>query len=68
MARGDVVVFNEAKAFLLDGGFESTDTIKVAICDNTAAPSASTARSNVSSARSVNTWESASEERCCISA
>lgn len=42
MARGDVVVFNEAKAFLLDGGFESTDVVKVAICDNTATPSAST--------------------------
>lgn len=43
MARGDVTVFNEAKAFLLDGGFEATDDIKCAICDNTAAPAANTA-------------------------
>lgn len=39
MAQGDVVVFNEALAYLLDGGFESADDIKVAICDNTATPS-----------------------------
>ena len=38
MAQGDVVVFNEALAFLIDGGFESADDIKVAICDNTSAP------------------------------
>lgn len=55
MARGDVVVFNEAKAFLLDGGFESTDTIKVAICDNTAAPSASTASPTLSDFTQVGT-------------
>lgn len=38
MAQGDVVVFNEALAFLIDGGFEAADDIKVAICDNTSAP------------------------------
>lgn len=43
MAQGDVVVFNEALAFLLDGGFESADDIKVAICDNTVAPAQTTA-------------------------
>ena len=43
MAQGDVVVFNEALAYLLDGGFESADDIKVAICDNTVAPTQTTA-------------------------
>jgi len=43
MAQGDVTVFDEAKAFLLDGGFEASDTIKVAICDNTSTPTAGTA-------------------------
>jgi len=43
MARGDVTVFNEALAFLLDGGFESADDIKLAICDNTVAPTQTTA-------------------------
>jgi hypothetical protein len=38
MAQGDVIVFNEALGFLLDGGFESADDIKIAICDNTSAP------------------------------
>ena len=41
MAQGDVVVFNEAKLSLLDGTHDlDTHTIKVAICDNTAAPTA----------------------------
>ena len=40
MARGDVTVFEEAKAYLLDGGFESADDIKCAILDNTATPTA----------------------------
>ena len=30
MARGDVTVFEEAKAFMIDGGWESADDIKVA--------------------------------------
>lgn len=42
MAQGDVTVFNEAKAFLIDGGFEAADDIKIAICDNTTAPTAAT--------------------------
>lgn len=43
MARGDFVVFNESMALQLDGGWASGDTIKVAICDNTATPLATTA-------------------------
>ena len=43
MAQGDVVVFNEALAYMLDGGFEAADDIKVAICDNTVAPTQTTA-------------------------
>ena len=42
MAQGDVTVFNEAKAKMLDGDWASTDHFYIAICDNTAAPSAST--------------------------
>lgn len=40
MARGDVTVFEEAKAYMIDGGWESTDDIKIAILDNTLAPTA----------------------------
>jgi hypothetical protein len=43
MARGDVVVFNEAKAKMLDGNWASTDEFYCAICDNTATPAAATA-------------------------
>jgi hypothetical protein len=43
MATGDIVFFNESKALMLDGGWEAADTIKVAICDNTTAPTAATA-------------------------
>ena len=43
MAAGDVVVFNEAKAKMLDGDWASTDHFYCAICDNTTTPSASTA-------------------------
>ena len=43
MARGDVVVFNESKAYLIEAGWEAADDIKVAICDNTVAPTAATA-------------------------
>lgn len=42
MARGDVVVFNEAKAKMLDGDWASTDNFYLAICDNTVAPTAAT--------------------------
>ena len=40
MARGDVTVFQEALAFLIKGGWEPTDTIKIAILDNTTTPAA----------------------------
>lgn len=40
MARGDVTVFEEAKAKMLDGDWASTDHFYCAICDNTATPTA----------------------------
>ena len=44
MAQGDFVVFNTAKEWLMDGTFDlDTNTIKCAICDDTATPAASTA-------------------------
>jgi len=44
MAQGDLIVFDEAKLALLDGTHDlDTHTIKVAICDNTTAPTAATA-------------------------
>ena len=42
MARGDVVVFEEAMAKMLDGDWASTDHFYCAICDNTTTPAAST--------------------------
>jgi len=43
MARGDVTVFDEAKAKMLDGDWASSDHFYVAICDDTATPAADTA-------------------------
>ena len=43
MARGDFVVFDEAKAKMLDGDWASTDHFYCAICDDTATPAADTA-------------------------
>lgn len=43
MAQGDVTIFNEAKAKMLDGDWASTDNFSLAICDNTLAPTAATA-------------------------
>lgn len=40
MAQGDVTVFDEAKAYMLDGGWEAADDIKCAILDNTTTPAA----------------------------
>lgn len=40
MATGDVTVFDEAKAYMIDGGWESADDIKCAVLDNTTAPTA----------------------------
>lgn len=41
MAQGDVTVFEEAKAYLIDGGWEAADDIKCAVLDNTTTPTAS---------------------------
>jgi hypothetical protein len=43
MAEGDVTVFEEAKEYMLDGGWESVDDFKVAILDNTTNPAAADA-------------------------
>lgn len=43
MAQGDVTVFDEAKAFMIDGGWEAADDIKCAILDDTTTPTAATA-------------------------
>lgn len=43
MAVNDLTWFEEAKAVMLDGGWEAADDIKCAICDNTVAPTAATA-------------------------
>lgn len=40
MAQGDITFFEEALAYIQDGGWESTDTIKCAILDNTVTPTA----------------------------
>lgn len=40
MARGDMTVFDEAKAYMIDGDWTSTDTIKCAVLDNTTTPTA----------------------------
>ena len=40
MATGDVTVFNEAKAYMIDGGWEAADDIKCAVLDNTTTPAA----------------------------
>lgn len=48
MARGDLVVFNEAKAKMLDGDWASTDQFWCAICDNTATPTAAFATPTLS--------------------
>lgn len=49
MATGDIVVFNTAKEWLADGTFDlDTNTFKLAICDNTLAPTAATATPTLS--------------------
>jgi polygalacturonase len=40
MAQGDVVIFDEAKAYMIDGGWEPADVIKCAILDDTVTPAA----------------------------
>lgn len=56
MAQGDLVVFDEAKLALLNGTHDlDTHTIKVAICDNTTAPTAGTATPTLSDFTQVGT-------------
>lgn len=38
MATGDIIVFNEARAYQLDGGWEPADVMFCAVLDNTTAP------------------------------
>ena len=38
MAAGDISVFDEAKAYMIDGGWEAADTIKLALLTATTAP------------------------------
>lgn len=40
MAQGDITVFDEAKAYMIDGGWEAADDVKCAILDNTVTPAA----------------------------
>lgn len=43
MARGDITIFQEAMAKMLDGDWASSDHFYCAICDNTTTPTAATA-------------------------
>ena len=43
MARGDVTIFEEALAYMIDGGWETADDIKCAVLDDTTTPTASDA-------------------------
>ena len=43
MATGDIVWFNAARGLDYFAGWATTDTIKLAICDNTTTPAATTA-------------------------
>lgn len=40
MARGDVTIFEEALAYMIDGGWEASDDIKCAVLDDTTTPAA----------------------------
>jgi hypothetical protein len=55
MARGDFTVFNESMSLQLDGGWSASDTIKVAICDNTVNPTATTVTPSISDFTEVGT-------------
>lgn len=55
MATGDITWFDEAKANMLDGGWEAADDIKVAILDNTTTPTASDATPALSDYTEVGT-------------
>lgn len=55
MARGDITIFQEAMAKMLDGDWASTDHFYCAICDNTATPTAATATPTLSDFTEVGT-------------
>ena len=55
MATGDVTVFEEAKAEMIEGGWEAADDIKCAVLDNTTAPTAATATPQLSDFTEVGT-------------
>jgi len=38
MAQGDITVFEEAKAYMIDGGWEPADTFKLALLTSAVAP------------------------------
>lgn len=40
MAQGDITVFDEAKAYMIDGGWAPTDSIKLALVTSATAPTA----------------------------
>jgi hypothetical protein len=40
MAAGDITVFNEAKGYMIDGGWEAADVIKIALITSAVAPAA----------------------------
>ena len=43
MAQGDIVVFEEAKAYMIDGGWEAADVIKLALLTSATGPTAADA-------------------------
>ena len=55
MATGDFLVFEEARAFMIDGGWESADDIKCAILDNGTTPIAAFATPTLSDFTEVGT-------------
>lgn len=55
MARGDLVVFNESKALMLDAGWATADTIKCAIITNAVNPTAATATPSLNDFTEVST-------------
>lgn len=42
MAQGDIIVFNEAKAKMVDGNWASSDTFNIALITDTTRPTAAT--------------------------
>lgn len=55
MARGDLVIFEEARAYMFDGGWEPADDLKVAILDDTTTPTASDSAPDLSDYTEVGT-------------